>query len=254
MWRANVIERIEAGRVVVTIPALFRGDPVGPMQSAVDCQVGDTVIVADLVPAAKIRDWWVVGYESEVGRWGNPYPHTHPIGQVDGLVNELGLKAYLTDLAPYVTETKLSTTLAPYVTETKLSTTLTGYATTSDLSTGLSGKANVPGAWTACSVSTYLTPDTTASPTLAVRNTPLGMQIRGRYRTTSVVPLDAVTFTLPVGFAPPEPILFSTPAMGPGTAYASLTYGMEFQANRTVTARQEYASGARMSFNGILTL
>lgn len=261
MWRAVVIDRIEDGRVVVAIPSLYRDDPVGPMQSAVDAQIGDAVVVADLRPNAKVEDWWVLGYESQIGRWGAPYPHTHPVGQVTGvnatgdpitLVDILAGKADKSDvpaeqdLSGYATKTELSS----YATKTELS---TGYPTKTDLSNGLATKAAAPGAWTPCSVSTYLVADATSSPTLAVRNTPLGVQIRGRYRTVAAVPLDAVIFTLPAGFTPSHPILFSVPVMGPGSAYDALTWGMEFQTNGTVTARQNYLSGGRMSFNNILT-
>jgi hypothetical protein len=93
MWRARVLRKNYEGRVVVSIPKLFGADPVGPMQAAVDAEVGDEVIVADLNPDAKVRDWWVVGFASQIGRWGTPYPHEHPMGQVVGLVDALAGKA-----------------------------------------------------------------------------------------------------------------------------------------------------------------
>ena len=40
----------------------------------------------------RVPQWVVFGYQTEIGRWGNPYPHTHPMGQVDGLVDALGKK------------------------------------------------------------------------------------------------------------------------------------------------------------------
>ena len=35
----------------------------------------------------RVPQWVVFGQQTEIGRWGNPYPHTHPMGQVDGLVD-----------------------------------------------------------------------------------------------------------------------------------------------------------------------
>lgn len=93
MHRATVVHRVSPGTVYLTIPSLFRDDWVGPVQSAVDAAPGDRVIVADLKPGARLRDWWVAGFESEIGRWGTPYAHTHPLGQVEGLVPALAAKA-----------------------------------------------------------------------------------------------------------------------------------------------------------------
>lgn len=253
MWRATVIERLGPGRVVLTIPALYRDSPVGPMPSAVDAQVEDEVVVADLTPTAKTRSWWVLGFASTIGRWGNAYPHTHPIGQVEGLTDALAAKADDTDLADYTTTTDLTTTLAGYVTDAELTTTLAGYATDTELSTGLAGKANTPGPWTLCNISSYLVADTAAGyPTIQVRTTPLGMQIKGRVRTTTTT-RDATIFTLPAGYAPDYPTYLNVPTMGPGTAYAALSYQVELHPTGIATARQDYASGAWMNFNAIVS-
>lgn len=256
MWRATVLERVADGQVVVSIPKLYRGDPIGPIQSAVDAQVGDDVIVADLVPDARVNDWWVVGYESQIGRWGNPYPHEHPLGQVTGLVDALALKANVSDipegadLSGYATKAEL----AGYATDTELSTGLSAKVNTSTYTSGMSGKADAPGAWTTCSVTTNITLDTAAgSPTLAIRDTPLGWQLKGRYRLANAVTMDTVMFTLPAAFVPNHPVIINVPTMGPGTAYAALTYQFEVQTSRSVTARQDMLSGARMSFNHIMT-
>ena len=265
MWRATVLERIADGQVVVSIPKLYRGDPIGPIQSAVDAQVGDDVIVADLVPDARVNDWWVVGYESQIGRWGNPYPHEHPTGQVTAvdangqpttLTAILAQKADKADVPGAVDTSGYATKeeLAGYTSDSELTTALSAYTTTSTLTTQLSGKADAPGAWATCSVTTNITLDTAAgSPTLAIRDTPLGWQLRGRYRLANAVTMDTVMFTLPTAFVPNHPVIINVPTMGPGTAYAALTYQFEVQTNRSVTARQDMLSGARMSFNHIMT-
>lgn len=250
MWRATVIERIQDGRVVVSIPALYRGDPIGPMQSAVDAQVGDAVVVADLVAEARVTDWWVVGYESQIGRWGAPYPHEHPIGQVTAvdtngqpttLTAILAQKADKADIpgAPdtsgYATKTELSEGLA-----TKANTSaLTAYATTTALAT----KAGGPGAWTACIPSTYLTNEGGAD--IEVRQTDFGVQIRaGRWRMATTVPMDAVLFTLPAGFTPSIGTFFSFSGMSsPATSNTAMQIHVEVRTTRAVTMRQAISNG-----------
>lgn len=262
MWRATVLERVADGQVVVSIPKLYRGDPIGPIQSAVDAQVGDEVIVADLVPDARVNDWWVLGYESQIGRWGAPYPHEHPIGQVTAvdangqpttLTEILAQKADKADVPGAVDTSGYATKaeLAGYTTDSELATALNSYATT----TALNAKAAAPGAWTNCSMSTYLVIDVAGRDTgVQVRGTAHGMQMRGRVRVATAAPLDAVIFTLPVGFAVTSPTLISVPTMGPASGYAALSYGFEVQVNGTVTAREAFAAGARMSFNTTLAL
>lgn len=266
MWRATVIESISPGWVTVTVPDLYRGAPIREVQCAVDAQPGERVILVDLNPQARTHGWYVLGFESQIGRGlGSPEAaHTHPIGQVDGLSDALAAKADVSALTGYATTSALSTglsskadasALANYATTTALSNGLSGKVNTSTYTSGMSGKADVPGAWANCSVTSYLTVDTaTGSPALAVRNTSLGVQVKGRYRTASAVPMDAVVFTLPAGFTPTHPILIGIPTMGPGTAYAALTYQFEIQTNGTVTARQDFVSGARLTFNQIFTL
>ena len=70
----------------------------------------------------------------------------------------------------------------------------------------------------------------------------------------TAAPLDAVVFTLPAGFAVTSPTLLSVPTMGPASGYASLAYGFEVQVNGTVTAREAFAAGARLSFNTTLVV
>ena len=247
MWRAEVIERIEPGRVVVSIPSLFRGDPVGPMQSAVDAQVGDMVVVADLRADAKVRDWWVMGYESQIGRWGSPYPHEHPLGQVFGvdangdpipLSTILEGKANVGDIPP-------EADLSGYATKTELG----GYTTDSELTTALSGKAGTPGPWTTCTPSSFIIRETT--PDIQVRTTPFGMQLRsGRWRYAADVPRDSVMFTLPAGFAPPTSMMFMTSGMSSAaTDYAALHVHLELRTSGQVTARSAHNAAPLITLN-----
>lgn len=96
MFRAEVVDVPAIGRADIMIPKRYRDSVIRDVQTAVEVSPGDRVIVADLAERAHVSDWWVVGLESEIGRWGSPYPHTHPIGQVDGLADELAaIKARL---------------------------------------------------------------------------------------------------------------------------------------------------------------
>lgn len=226
MWRATVIERIADGQVVVSIPALFRGDPVGPMQSAVDAQVGDAVVVADLVPDAKVRDWWVVGYESQVGRWGNPYPHGHPMGQITG-VDANGAETTLTAiLAQKADKADVpgAVDTSGYATKEELA----GYTTDSELTTALAGKAAAPGDWVNLTLGAGVIVDTTVTgPAARSRLTPLGLQIQSRrLRGPSTAPArDQVLATVTAAHVPPYDITFSIPVQrsGTGNPGASMT-------------------------------
>jgi hypothetical protein len=77
------------GRADIRIWSRYRDSVIADVQSSVEVSPGDRVIVADLAAEAHVSDWWIVGFESEVGRWGSPYPHEHPVGQVVGLVDQL---------------------------------------------------------------------------------------------------------------------------------------------------------------------
>lgn len=83
MFRATVREVKSPTDVVVTIDKLFGGGMVRA-RSRIEVTVGERVLVDDL-SAGRVHDWMVVGFENAIGRWGNTGPHTHPIGQVDGL-------------------------------------------------------------------------------------------------------------------------------------------------------------------------
>lgn len=205
MWRAQVVDYHRAGLVSITIPDLYRQSILREVQAVMDAQIGDDVLVVDLNPGARVHDWLVIGYVSELGRFGAPYPHTHPLGQVDGLVD------------------------------------------------ALAGKAAVPGPWVNCTLSSYIVKDLTSSPELAVRTTPLGVQIKGRMRIATTIAMDVVAFTLPAGFAPSAPIIINTAAMGPPSSnYLATKAQFEVLTNGTVTARESIPTSTRMSFNGIL--
>lgn len=83
MFRATVREVKSPTDVVVTIDKLFGGGMVRA-RSRIEVTVGERVLVDDL-SAGRVHDWMVVDFENVIGRWGNTGPHTHPIGQVDGL-------------------------------------------------------------------------------------------------------------------------------------------------------------------------
>lgn len=96
MHRATVVSAPAIGRADIVIPKLYRDSVLRDVQSAVEVSEGDRVIVADLAERAHVNDWYVVGFESLVGRWGAPYPHEHPLGQVLGLSDALASKAPVT--------------------------------------------------------------------------------------------------------------------------------------------------------------
>lgn len=83
MFRATVREVKSPTDVVVTIDKLFGGGMVRA-RSRIEVTVGERVLVDDL-SAGRVHDWMVVDFENAIGRWGSAGPHTHPIGQVDGL-------------------------------------------------------------------------------------------------------------------------------------------------------------------------
>lgn len=83
MFRATVREVKSPTDVVVTIDKLFGGGMVRA-RSRIEVTAGERVLVDDL-SAGRVHDWMVVDFENAIGRWGSAGPHTHPIGQVDGL-------------------------------------------------------------------------------------------------------------------------------------------------------------------------
>ena len=92
MLRATVVDVTprDPTRVWVTIPQKYGTKPVRVF-TRVQVSKGDHVYVAN-TSVTRVPQWVVFGQQTEIGRWGNPYPHTHPIGQVDGLVDALGKK------------------------------------------------------------------------------------------------------------------------------------------------------------------
>lgn len=92
MLRATVTDTDprDPTRVWVTIPQKYGTKPVRVF-TRVEVTKGDHVYVSN-TSVTRVPQWVVFGQQTEIGRWGNPYPHTHPIGQVDGLVDALGKK------------------------------------------------------------------------------------------------------------------------------------------------------------------
>lgn len=92
MLRATVTDTDpkDPTRVWVTIPQKYGQKPVRVF-TRVEVTKGDHVYVTN-TSVTRVPQWVVFGYQTEIGRWGNPYPHTHPMGQVDGLVDALGKK------------------------------------------------------------------------------------------------------------------------------------------------------------------
>lgn len=92
MLRATVTDTDprDPTRVWVTIPQKYGTKPVRVF-TRVQVSKGDHVYVTN-TSVTRVPQWVVFGYQTEIGRWGNPYPHTHPMGQVDGLVDALGKK------------------------------------------------------------------------------------------------------------------------------------------------------------------
>jgi hypothetical protein len=92
MLRATVVDvdPRDPTRVWVTIPQKYGAKPVRVF-TRVQVSKGDHVYVTN-TSVTRVPQWVVFGYQTEIGRWGNPYPHTHPMGQVEGLVDALGKK------------------------------------------------------------------------------------------------------------------------------------------------------------------
>ena len=77
-------------RVWVTIPQKYGTKPVRVF-TRVQVTKGDHVYVTN-TSVTRVPQWVVFDQQTDIGRWGNAYPHTHPMGQVDGLVDALGKK------------------------------------------------------------------------------------------------------------------------------------------------------------------
>ena len=87
MLRATVVDvnPRDPTRVWVTIPQKYGTKPLRVF-TRVEVTKGDHVYVAN-TSVTRVPQWVVFDQQTEIGRWGNPYPHTHPMGQVDGLVD-----------------------------------------------------------------------------------------------------------------------------------------------------------------------
>lgn len=85
MLRATVVDvnPKDPTRVWVTIPQKYGQKPLRVF-TRVQVTKGDHVYVTN-TSATRVPQWVVFGQMSEVGSWHTPEPHTHPIGQVDGL-------------------------------------------------------------------------------------------------------------------------------------------------------------------------
>lgn len=251
MWRAEVIEVRYPGWVVVIIPKLFNDSPIGPIQSSVPVQVGDLVVVADLAGPAKTRDWWVLGLESRIGLGteGPTGAHTHPMGQIDGLVDALAGKASQSEYAA----TKADVDAATYLVEgnalmrrysnghvrvpdspgtldaAQAGWVDTNYTSKTTFNNGMAAKADAPGNWQNLTLGSGVTVDATQSgPSPRARWTALGLQIQGRrLRGPSTPPSrDQVFATVPASLIPPYDITFSVDiqraASGNGGAHVTM--------------------------------
>lgn len=107
MLRATVVDvdPRDPTRVWVTIPQKYGAKPLRVF-TRVQVTKGDHVYVAN-TSVTRIPQWVVFDQQAEIGRWGNPYPHTHPMGQVDGLVDALGKKIDRTELDKKADKTAL---------------------------------------------------------------------------------------------------------------------------------------------------
>ena len=87
MLRATVTDTDprDPTRVWVTIPQKYGTKPVRVF-TRVQVTKGDHVYVTN-TSVTRVPQWVVLDHQTEIGRWGNPYPHTHPLGQVYGLVD-----------------------------------------------------------------------------------------------------------------------------------------------------------------------
>lgn len=92
MLRATVVDvdPRDPTRVWVTIPQKYGTKPVRVF-TRVQVTKGDHVYVTN-TSVTRVPQWVVFDQQTDIGRWGNAYPHTHPMGQVDGLVDALGKK------------------------------------------------------------------------------------------------------------------------------------------------------------------
>ena len=90
MFRATVRKVHALGDVSVTIDGKYGTKSLIRMKSRVAVDVGERVFVEDVSPLPnRAHDWVLFGRLTEIGQWATPAPHTHPLGQVTGLVDWL---------------------------------------------------------------------------------------------------------------------------------------------------------------------
>ena len=148
MLRATVVDvdPRDPTRVWVTIPQKYKTKPLRVF-TRVQVSKGDHVYVVD-TSVTRVPQWVVFDQQTEIGRWGNAYPHTHPIGQVDGLNTKLGEMTAAT--------TALTDTAATHVSKGDLVLNVRDYGATGNGSTD--DTANIQKALTAGAGRTVLFP------------------------------------------------------------------------------------------------
>lgn len=204
MWRGEVLKVLGPMWVMVKIPKLFGADPVGPVQTPIELEVGTAVVVADLNPDIRSRDWWVVGRESTQGSWGVAYPHTHPIGQVEELSSALSLRPTYTDLQQML---GVKAEAAPEWSSLELISGFSGY-----------------GGWGG----------------VQYRTTGYGVQLRGRVRLSGAnLPMDTVIATVP-GLTLPGELNVQVSCMGPAPDYTAVNFQLAIRPDGVLRTRQEW--------------
>lgn len=88
MLRGEVLDVGQDNVVYVKIPQKYGNDSVKAV-TRISVSKGDLVYVTD-TSVSRVPQWVVFDQMNAVGSWGTPYPHTHPLGQVEGLVPRLG--------------------------------------------------------------------------------------------------------------------------------------------------------------------
>lgn len=204
MWRAEIEYVPTPGRVYLSIPSLFGSKVIGPVQCPIEVSPGERVVVADLTPEHRMRDWWVVGKENQLGQWGSPYPHTHAIGEVTGLNNALAGKLEF-----------------------------------DDVQTMLAGKADTPDGWATLG----LIPAFAGHggwPGVQYRTTHYGLQLRGRVKLSGAnLPLDTVIATVP-GLTLPGELNVQVSCMGPAPDYTAVNFQLAIRPDGVLRTRQEW--------------